>query len=86
MLFACRCLSIRREEVAAARAVLPGQGQSHAAGLGLGSGWMQVQGGGLTVKAGSLRHYAAPFLSGVSRSLSSLAIMHVITAWTYSLS
>lgn len=86
MPFACRCLAIRREQVALAQAVLSGQGQTHPVGLGFGSGWMQFQGGQLTVKVRSLLHYVSLLLSGISHSLSSLAIMHVITARTCSLS
>ena len=86
MPFACRCLTTRREHVAVARAEPPGQGQSHPGGLGFSTGWMQVQGGWLTAEAGSLLHYdVTQFLPGISRSLSSLAIMHIIAAWTYSL-
>lgn len=52
---------------------------------GFSSGWMQVEGGQLTAKAGSPLHFVAQCLSGVSQISNSLAIVRVITVWTYSL-
>lgn len=52
---------------------------------GCSSGWTQVQGGQLTMKFRSPLHYMAQCLPGVSRISNSLAIMRIITVWTYSL-